>query len=44
MLLVHIDVAAPRLFGERHLLLKLLVDLTASERGDLELHGVDLVA
>ena len=44
MLLVHVDVAALGLLRHRHLLLKLLVDLTATEGRDLELHGVDLIA
>ena len=44
VLLIHIDVAALRQFGFRHLLLKLLVDLAATEGRDFQLDGVDLIA
>ena len=37
MFFVYVDVAAPRLLGERHLLLELLVDLAATyTRGNVE--------
>ena len=43
MFFVYLDVAALRLLGQRHLLLKLLVDLTATEGRDFELDRVDLM-
>ena len=44
MFLVHVDVAALRLLRQSHLLLELLIDLTATERRNLELDRVDLIA